>query len=177
MIQNILNKNEDNNIFLYLDKLKNEQLNKLRADIFYTINFTKNSNQSQSWNLEAELEMFNAELFALEKAFKVAWNLKSNKTKNIQIFSDSQAAIKRLRNSAVKAGQYYVQSIKKWAEKFKNLNILLILEWVSGHMNIYRNEMVDKAAKRGIEMQNSSLESYILLAFIKKRIKKSTLLE
>ena len=44
MIQNILNKNEDNNIFLYSDELKNEQLNKLRAGIFYTTNFAKNSN-------------------------------------------------------------------------------------------------------------------------------------
>ena len=44
MIQNILNKNEDNNIFLYLDELKNEQLNKLKADIFYTTNFAKNFN-------------------------------------------------------------------------------------------------------------------------------------
>ena len=44
-------------------------------------------------------------------------------------------------------------------------------------MNIYENKMADKAAKREIEMQNSSLESYILLAYIKRRIKESALLE
>jgi hypothetical protein len=44
-------------------------------------------------------------------------------------------------------------------------------------MNIYGNEMADKAAKRGTEMQNSSLESYISLAYIKRRIKESALLE
>jgi hypothetical protein len=44
-------------------------------------------------------------------------------------------------------------------------------------MNIYENEMTDKAAKRETKMQNSSLESYILLVYIKRRIKKSTLLE
>ena len=72
MIQNILNKNKDNNIFLYSDGLKNEQLNRLEVGIFYTTNFAKNSNQSQSWNLEAELKIFNTELFALEKTFKIA---------------------------------------------------------------------------------------------------------
>jgi hypothetical protein len=47
MIQNILNKNEDNNIFLYSDESKNEQLNRLEADIYYITNFAENSKQSQ----------------------------------------------------------------------------------------------------------------------------------
>ena len=37
--------------------------------------------------------------------------------------------------------------------------------------------MTNKATKREIKMQNSSLESYILLAYIKRRIKESALLE
>ena len=42
-------------------------------------------------------------------------------------------------------------------------------------MNILGNELADKAAKRGTEMQKSTLESYISLAFIKKKIKESAL--
>ena len=42
-VQEILAKNQDNsNIIIYSNGSKNEQLNKLRASIFYTINFVKN---------------------------------------------------------------------------------------------------------------------------------------
>jgi len=95
----------------------------------------------------------------------------------VWIFSDSQAAIKRLRNSSLKPGQYYVQSIRKWAEKFQDLGIQLHLNWVPGHMNIRGNELADKAAKKGTEMQRSAIESYISLAFISRKIKESALLD
>jgi hypothetical protein len=121
------------------------------------------------------MEVFDAELFALEKTFKIAWERKQKYTKKIWIFSDSQAAIKRLQNSSLKAGQYYIQSIRKWAEKFKNYHIQLQLEWVPGHMNILGNELADKAAKKGTQLQKSTLESYISLAFIKRKIKESVL--
>ena len=76
------------------------------------------------------MEIFNAKLFALEKAFKIAWERKQEYIKKIWIFSDSQAAIKRLQNPSLKAGQYYIQSIRKWAEKFKNNQIQMQLKWV-----------------------------------------------
>src|SRR5690348_5564865 len=150
MIQKILTNNKDNsNIILYSDELKNEQLNKLGAGVFYTINFVKNQARSQSfsWNLGAGMEVFDAELFALEKAFKIAWEKKQEFIKKVWIFSDSQAAIKRLQNSSLKADQYYIQFIRKWAEKFKNNHILLQLKWIPGHMNILGNELADKTAK------------------------------
>ncbi len=121
------------------------------------------------------MEVFDAELFALEKTFKIAWERKQEHTKKIWIFSDSQAAIKRLQNSSLKVGQYYIQSIRKWAEKLKDLHIQMQLEWVPGHMNILGNELADKAAKRGTEMPKAALESYVSLAFIKRKIKESAL--
>ena len=66
------------------------------------------------------MEVFNAELFAIKKAFKIAWENKKLNINKVWIFSDNQAAIKRLKNSSLKAGQYYVQSIKKWAKKFQD---------------------------------------------------------
>ena len=42
------------------------------------------------------MEVFDAELFAIEKAFKLALNQISLFTKDIWIFSDSQAAIQRI---------------------------------------------------------------------------------
>ncbi len=94
--------NEDNsNIILYSDESKNEQLNKLKADIIYTTNLV--INQSFSWNLESEMKVFDAELFAIEKAFEIAFNNKQLNTEKVWIFSDSQAAIKRLKNSSLKS--------------------------------------------------------------------------
>src|SRR5438034_10861673 len=91
------------------------------------------------------MEVFDAELFAIEKAFEISFNNRQLNTEKVWIFSDSQAAIKRLKNSSLKSGLYYIQSIRKWAEKFQNNNIQMQLEWVPGHMNIKGNELADKA--------------------------------
>src|SRR6266516_3742388 len=92
-------------------------------------------------------------------------------------FACSQAAIKRLKNSNLKADQYYIQSIRKWAEKFQNNYIQIQLEWVPDHMNIKGNELADKAAKKGTKLQRIAAKSYISLAIIKKKVKESTLTE
>ena len=97
-------------------------------------------------------------------------------TDKVWIFSDSQAAIKRLKKSNLKAGQYYVQSIKNWAKKFQDIAIQLHLEWVPGHMNIKGNELADKAAKKEIKLQYIISESYIFLIFIKKKIRETDLI-
>jgi ribonuclease HI len=173
-VQKILSRNQDNsNMILYSDGSKNEQLNKVGAGVFYTTNFVKN--QSFSWNLGSGVEVFDAELFAIEQAFKIAWQNKQLNTDKVWIFSDSQAAIKRLKKSNLKAGQYYVQSIKNWTKKFQDIAIQLHLEWVPGHMNIRGNELADKAAKKGTELQYITSESYISLAFIKRKIRETGL--
>ena len=66
------------------------------------------------------MEVFDAELFAIEKAFKIAWENKQLNTDKMWIFLDSQATIKRLKNSSLKTGQYYVQSIRNWSKKFQD---------------------------------------------------------
>src|SRR5204862_8172593 len=126
-IQKILKNNKDNsNIILYSDEFKNEQLNKLGADVIYTTNLA--INQSFSWNLGSGMKVFDAELFAIEKAFEIAFNNRQLNTEKIWIFSDNQEAIKRLKNSSLKSDLYYIQSIRKWAEKFQNNNIQMQLE-------------------------------------------------
>ena len=69
------------------------------------------------------MEVFNAELFAIEKAFKIAWENKQLNTDKVWIFSNNQVVIKRLKNTSLKAGQYYIQIIRKWAKKFQNIAI------------------------------------------------------
>jgi len=50
------------------------------------------------------MKVFNAELFAIEKDFKIAWENKQLNTDKVWIFLNSQATIKRLKNSSLKAG-------------------------------------------------------------------------
>jgi len=61
----------------------------LEAGVFYTLNFNINNSKSFSWNLESNIEVFNAKLFIIEKAFKIAFEKITRFTKNIWIFSDS----------------------------------------------------------------------------------------
>ena len=44
-------------------------------------------------------------------------------------------------------------------------------------MNIHGNEYADRAAKKRTELQKISLEKYVSLAFIKRKIKESSLNE
>jgi len=57
------------------------------------MNFNIDNSKSLSWNLESSIEVFNTKLFAIEKAFKIAFEKITKFTKNIWIFSNSQAAI------------------------------------------------------------------------------------
>ena len=51
------------------------------------------------------------------------------------------------------------------------------LEWVSEHMNIEENELADKAAKKETKLKKIAAESYISLAFIKRKVKESAITE
>src|SRR5438874_13043058 len=105
------------------------------------------------------MKVFNAELFIIKKAFKIAWENKQLNIDKVWIFLNSQAAIKKLKNSSLKVGQYYIQSIKKWTKKFQDKAIQLHLEWVPGYINIRGNDLANKAAKKGTELQYITPES------------------
>ena len=148
------------------------------AGIFCTINFNIDNSESLSWNLGSSIEVFNAELFTIEKAFKITFEKITRFTKNIWIFSNSQAAIQRLQNYNLKVGQKYIIAIKNWITKIKTKkHVNIHINWVPAHMNIQGNEYADKVAKKGTKLQKISLEKYVSLVFIKKKIKKSSLNE
>jgi len=175
LIQKLVKYQNINNIIIYSDGSKNEKINNLGAGIFYTTNFNIDNSGSLSWNLGSNIEVFDAELFAIEKAFKIAFERINKFTKNIWVFSDSQAAIQRLQNCNLKAGQKHVIAIKNWITKIKaKRQINIHINWVPAHMNIHGNEYADEAAKKGTELQKISLEKYVSLAFIKRKIKESS---
>ena len=65
------------------------------------------------------MKVFDAELFAIEKAFKLALDQMSFYTKDIWVFSDSQAAIQRIQKSDINADQSHVLAIENWTAKIK----------------------------------------------------------
>ena len=93
LIQKLIEYQNINNIIIYFDGSKNEKINNLRAGIFCIMNFNIDNSKSLSWNLGLSIEVFNAELFAIEKAFKIAFKKITKFIKNIWIFSNSQAII------------------------------------------------------------------------------------
>jgi ribonuclease HI len=177
-IQALIKYQNINNLIIYSDGSKCEKTGSLGAGIFYTSNFSVENSGSFSWNLNSHVEVFDAELFALEMAFKLALNKSSIFTNDIWIFSDSQAAIQRLQKSSLKPGQSHVLAIENWIARIKEKHQLNIhLHWVPGHMNITGNEKADQAAKKRAEMQQLNSKKFVSLSFIKREIKESALLE
>ena len=93
LIQKLVEYQNVSNIIAYLNNSKNEKTNNLGAGVFCTINFNTNNSKSLSWNLGSNIEVFNTELFTIEKAFKIVFKRITKFTKNIWVFLDSQAAI------------------------------------------------------------------------------------
>jgi len=111
-IQNLIKYQNVSNLIIYSDGSKCEKTGNLGAGIFYTKNFSTENSRSLSWNLDSHMEVFDAELFALKEAFKVASNQVSVFTTDIWIFSDSQAAIQRIQKSSLNTEQCQVLAIE-----------------------------------------------------------------
>ena len=125
----------------------------MRAGVFYIINFNINNLKSLSWNLGSNIKIFNAELFTIEKAFKIAFERITKFTKNVWIFSNSQAAIQRLQNYNLKASQKYIIVIKNWITKIKiKKQINIYINWVSVYINIHENEYTNEVTKKRIKL-------------------------
>src|SRR5204862_7838436 len=105
-----------------------------------------------------------AKLFAIEKAFKIAFERINKFTKNIWVFSDSQAAIQRLQNCNLKAGQKHVIAIKNWITKIKaKRQINIHIHWVPAHMNIHRNDHAAPPPTTPTPLQHTTPPQYASL--------------
>ena len=89
LIQKLIKYQNINNIIIYFNDSKNEKTSNLNTDIFYIKNFVTENSKSLSWNLNSHMKVFDAELFAIEKAFKLALDQISFYTKDIWVFSST----------------------------------------------------------------------------------------
>ncbi len=88
--------------------------------MIYTTNF--NYYQWKAWNLNPKCEVFDTELFTIKKAINFAYKKTDIWTRVIWIFSDNQAALKKLKNREVRAGQYYTNQARTGIEKLRQKN-------------------------------------------------------
>lgn len=171
-LDKIYNQNP-NSLIIYTDGSKTEESEYLGAGV--AIKY-RNTYHNFSYNLGKNCEVFDAELYTIEKALKHVNISTYAKTKQTWIFSDSQAAIQRLQNRYSGAGQEKVDSIYNIAHKLtKDLNIEIYIRWVPAHMNIEGNELADTAAKAGTKASHLVNDKRTSLSFIKRKIKESCL--
>jgi ribonuclease HI len=120
------------------------------AGLFLT-NSSFSNQESMSWNLGQECEVYDAELFAIYKALEIGLQRSMVSTIDLWIFSDSQAALKGLKSGQNRANQNLYQKIYKTAEAIKSKGIITHIHWVPGHLGIYGNKKADQAAKYGAD--------------------------
>jgi ribonuclease HI len=94
-------------------------------------------------------EIFDAELFALAEALKLAnrHQIGNRETHTIQISTDSASALKRIQDPNPGPGQWITKRIVLRERILRNLGWNIEYRWVPGHSNVEGNGKSDTAAK------------------------------
>jgi ribonuclease HI len=69
----------------------------------------------------------------------------------VTVFSDSQAAIRRIRSDYTGAGQSIIKAIIAKTAILAAIRVSTTIKWVLSHIRIEGNERADKLAKKGAE--------------------------
>ncbi len=127
-----------------------------------------------NWNLGPYMEIMDAELYAVYRALEYLKQQRLEE-KQVYIFIDSQAAIKRLQLNSLTGGQELVFKITQSCSYLASKNISINFYWVPSHLGIYGNEIADKLAKKGLSRRKIQ-SSYTSLSHI-ERLAREKILE
>jgi ribonuclease HI len=100
-------------------------------------------------------EVFDAELSAIHLALlRITKTLPftTRMTRQIWLFSDSQAAIQRLQHNRPGPGHLMATTILRQIDDLSKFNIHTTICWVPGHTEVYGNEIADSLAKTGSQL-------------------------
>lgn len=137
--------------------------------------FERNSGK-KSWNLENSLQVFDAELFAIFQAIKWTQSFDLGKTREIWIFSDSQAAIQRLQNIKSEPEQHLMIKCHSLLHILKSQGFTTHIHWISSYKDIVDNEKADTAAQKGAEQKiKICSERFTSISYMKGVIKAKAL--
>ncbi len=119
------------------------------------------------------MEIMDAELYAVYRALEYLKQQRLEE-KQVYIFIDSQAAIKRLQLNALTGGQELVFKITQSCSYLASKGISINFYWVPSHLGIYGNEIADKLAKKGLSRRKLQ-SSYTSLAHLERRAREKIL--
>src|SRR6266576_6921024 len=148
--------------------------NKSNAAAVYKIGERNRIKYAINWNLGPYIKIMDVELYAVYRALE---HLKQQrlKEKQVYIFIDCQAAIKRLNLNSLTGGQELVFKITQSYSYLANKNISINFYWVPSHLGIYGNKIADKLAKKGL-LRKKIQSSYTSLSYI-RRLAREKMLE
>jgi ribonuclease HI len=88
------------------------------------------------------------------------------------VFSDSQAAIRRIRSDYSRAGQSITRDIIAKTAILAAIKISITIKWVPSHIRIEGNERADKLAKKRAEKSvNQDTEKHASFIYLGRLIK------
>jgi len=106
------------------------------------------------WNkrrvhLGRQKEAFDAEMYAMSEAVKIADEISRNKeVRRVTVFMDSQATLRRIQSDKHGPGQVLALRTMNWESELTNKNIPVEYRWVSAHKGVEGNKEADLQATK-----------------------------
>jgi ribonuclease HI len=115
----------------------------------------------KTWNLEVEMSINDAKLYAIEKATK--WSKTLQNFEHIWIFSDSQTAIRCIENCT----HFLADEIHKTTEKSSSKTHI---HWILEHADISENEKANQLAKSVFSSITITRDRFLSFKFLNDQI-------
>lgn len=116
-----------------------------------------------SWNLGSEVEVPDAELFAINKALELALSFRKDE---VYIFCDSQAALRKVENGY----SYYALQARSRIERIATRS-RVYLYWVPSHVGVLGNETADRLAKLGLTKKPRPRDIFVSISHLRRLAK------
>jgi len=100
-------------------------------------------------HLGRQKEAFDAEMYAMSEAMKIADEMAGNKeVTSVTVFTDSQATLRQIQWDEPGPGQVLALRTMNWVDALARKNIPMEYRWVPSHKGIEGNEEADQQATK-----------------------------